>query len=99
MPELPEVETIRHGLIPYVIDKTIADVDVFHPRVVRMSPTGVQPIIGHTINAVVRRGKYMWMVTEDSAIVAHLGMSGQFRINSTSLLMRVPGSILLMERA
>ncbi|WP_216380089.1 bifunctional DNA-formamidopyrimidine glycosylase/DNA-(apurinic or apyrimidinic site) lyase [Arcanobacterium phocae] len=84
MPELPEVETIRQGLLPYVLDKTVKSVHVLHPRVARMSPVGLDPLVGQTFVSVARRGKYLWLNTEVGALVAHLGMSGQFRINSPS---------------
>ncbi|ADH92793.1 bifunctional DNA-formamidopyrimidine glycosylase/DNA-(apurinic or apyrimidinic site) lyase [Arcanobacterium haemolyticum] len=88
MPELPEVETVRAGLVPHVVGKTIERADLLHSRVARMSEFGLEPVVGATISAVVRRGKYLWMVTEAGALVAHLGMSGQFRINSNSKHLR-----------
>lgn len=83
MPELPEVETIRLGLEPFVVGRTIERAEAFHPRVARRSPAGLDPVIGQTITGVARRGKYMWLLTEDMAIIAHLGMSGQFRVGET----------------
>lgn len=80
MPELPEVETIRRGLESYVLGRRIEDAAVLHPRAARRSPAGLAPVVGKTIQSVVRRGKYLWMLTEDNALIAHLGMSGQFRI-------------------
>ncbi|QRV01559.1 bifunctional DNA-formamidopyrimidine glycosylase/DNA-(apurinic or apyrimidinic site) lyase [Arcanobacterium phocisimile] len=88
MPELPEVETIRRGLVPHVVGKTIARVDALHPRVARMSPEGLDSLAGMTISGVVRRGKFMWFLTGERALVAHLGMSGQMRINSDSVHVR-----------
>ena len=36
---------------------------------------------GHAITAVRRRGKYLWWALDDGdAVIAHLGMSGQFRV-------------------
>ncbi len=44
-------------------------------------------VAGHRVNAVRRRGKYLWWALDDGdAILAHLGMSGQFRIPG-----RIPG--------
>ncbi|MFY9263567.1 MAG: bifunctional DNA-formamidopyrimidine glycosylase/DNA-(apurinic or apyrimidinic site) lyase [Actinomycetaceae bacterium] len=80
MPELPEVETIRLGLEPYVVGRTIIDAKAYHPRVARKSPAGLDPLIGQEIYGLARRGKYMWFLLSDMALVAHLGMSGQFRI-------------------
>lgn len=79
MPELPEVETIRLGLERYCAGRTIAAVQTFHPRVDRTNPGALERAQGQRIEAVVRRGKYLWFLLEDAAIVAHLRMSGQFR--------------------
>lgn len=76
MPELPEVEVVRRGLAQWIVGRPIAEVQVLHPRAVRTE----EPLrlVGRTITEVNRRGKYMWWVLDDrSAVVAHLGMSGQ----------------------
>lgn len=77
MPELPEVETVRRGLHEWIVGRQIAEVCVLHPRALRSEqPLTIQ---GRRITAVCRRGKYMWWTLDDlSAVVAHLGMSGQF---------------------
>ena len=80
MPELPEVETIRLGLLPFVTGRQIEGVEVLHPRAVRRADAGLDPVVGKTIRGVARRGKYMWFDLGDLALVAHLGMSGQFRV-------------------
>ena len=83
MPELPEVETVRLGLVKSCIGKKIIDVEVFHPRVT--SPRSLSPLnvaVGSTIKNVSRRGKFLWFeLDRPIALVAHLGMSGQFRIH------------------
>ncbi len=82
MPELPEVETIRRGLAHWVAGRTIAAVEVRHPRAVRRHVAGADDfaaaLVGRTITGVRRRGKYLWFPLDSSdAIVGHLGMSGQ----------------------
>jgi formamidopyrimidine-DNA glycosylase len=83
VPELPEVETVRAGLRPLVLGRRIVGVDVLHPRATRRQPVGLDfadALLGHTITDVSRRGKYMWLaLSSGDAILAHLGMSGQFR--------------------
>lgn len=76
MPELPEVETVRRGLERWIVGRKVADVKVLHPRAVRTDePLRLK---GRSITSVNRRGKYMWWVLDDhSAVLAHLGMSGQ----------------------
>ena len=85
MPELPEVEVVRRGLEAHALGRTITRVDVLHPRPVRTHPIGADgfaaDLTGRRIDAVRRRGKFMWLVLDDDALVVHLGMSGQFRVN------------------
>ncbi|WP_019815808.1 bifunctional DNA-formamidopyrimidine glycosylase/DNA-(apurinic or apyrimidinic site) lyase [Saccharomonospora saliphila] len=90
MPELPEVEVVRAGLEQHVAGRVITAVEVLHPRAVRRHEPGVSDFVGRllgtTVTAVRRRGKYLWFdLGEDAALLAHLGMSGQ-------MLMRTPGS-------
>ena len=87
MPELPEVEVVRRGLAQWVAGREIAAVEVLHPRAVRRHDAGVQDfgsrLIGRHIDAVSRRGKYLWCrLDDDSAMVGHLGMSGQLLVLS-----------------
>jgi formamidopyrimidine-DNA glycosylase len=85
VPELPEVETIRRGLLQWIPGRTIAAVEVHHPRSVRRHVAGAADftaaLIGRTITDVRRRGKYLWFALDDTdAIVGHLGMSGQLLV-------------------
>jgi formamidopyrimidine-DNA glycosylase len=82
MPELPEVETVRQGLARWVAGRTIATLEVRHPRAIRRHLPGeahfAAVLTGRTILDVRRRGKYLWLPLDSGdAIVAHLGMSGQ----------------------
>ncbi|GAA1411560.1 bifunctional DNA-formamidopyrimidine glycosylase/DNA-(apurinic or apyrimidinic site) lyase [Catellatospora coxensis] len=85
MPELPEVETVRSGLARWVVGRTIATVEVRHPRAVRRHPAGAQDfadvLAGRTITEARRRGKYLWLPLDSGdAVVGHLGMSGQLLV-------------------
>ena len=85
MPELPEVEVVRRGLASGVTGRQIARVRVLHPRPVRRHLTGPADFelqtTGRTLAEPRRRGKYLWLpFTDGDAILAHLGMSGQFRL-------------------
>ena len=84
MPELPEVESVRRGLADGVTGRTIAAVSVLHPRPVRRHLPGAADfaaqLVGRTFVEPRRQGKYLWMPFADGdALLAHLGMSGQFR--------------------
>jgi formamidopyrimidine-DNA glycosylase len=90
VPELPEVETVRDGLARWVVGRTIAAVEVRHPRAVRRHVAGgddfAARLSGARIVAASRRGKYLWLPlaygdgAPAEALVAHLGMSGQLLV-------------------
>jgi formamidopyrimidine-DNA glycosylase len=85
MPELPEVEVVRRGLDAHVVDKTISAVRVHHLRAVRRHQAGPADLTARLLNSRIvgtgRRGKYLWLTLDDgSALVVHLGMSGQMLI-------------------
>ena len=71
MPELPEVEVVRRGLEGHVVGRRIARVDVRHPRAVRRHVEGdadfAARLVGRTITAARRRGKYLWLELDDGA--------------------------------
>jgi formamidopyrimidine-DNA glycosylase len=82
MPELPEVEVVRRGLEAHVEGRRITAVRVHHPRAVRRHEAGPADLTGRLLGARIagtgRRGKYLWLTLDDgSALVVHLGMSGQ----------------------
>jgi formamidopyrimidine-DNA glycosylase len=82
MPELPEVEVVRRGLAAHVTGRTISAVRVHHPRAVRRHEAGPADLTARLLDTQVtgtgRRGKYLWLTLSDgSALVVHLGMSGQ----------------------
>jgi formamidopyrimidine-DNA glycosylase len=89
VPELPEVESVRRGLAPHVAGRTVADVEVLHPRAVRRHVPGAADLAhrlrGAELGEPRRRGKFLWLPAAVDAepsqvLVAHLGMSGQFRV-------------------
>lgn len=82
MPELPEVEVVRAGLAAHALHRRIETVDVLHPRAVRRHVPGAVDfaarLAGTAFTGARRRGKYLWLPTgPDTAVLAHLGMSGQ----------------------
>jgi formamidopyrimidine-DNA glycosylase len=90
VPELPEVETVRDGLQRWVARRTVAAVEVRHPRAVRRHVGGgadlAARLTGTTIEAAARRGKYLWLPvagpegSRGEALIGHLGMSGQMLV-------------------
>jgi formamidopyrimidine-DNA glycosylase len=89
MPELPEVETVRRGLALGVTGRRISSVEVLHPRPLRRHQAGVVDFRDRLVDQVfaepLRRGKYLWIpLTDGDAVLAHLGMSGQFRFDPSA---------------
>ncbi|MET7599561.1 bifunctional DNA-formamidopyrimidine glycosylase/DNA-(apurinic or apyrimidinic site) lyase [Streptomyces sp. NPDC005481] len=86
MPELPEVEVVRRGLERWVANRTVAEAHVLHPRAVRRHTAGGEDFAhrlqGQRVGVPSRRGKYLWipLETTGTAVLAHLGMSGQLLV-------------------
>ncbi|TDW54807.1 bifunctional DNA-formamidopyrimidine glycosylase/DNA-(apurinic or apyrimidinic site) lyase [Kribbella pratensis] len=85
MPELPEVEVVRRGLAEFTTGRTIDAVEVLHPRPVRRHAAGPDDFVarlkGQVFAEPARRGKYLWLpLVSGDAVLTHLGMSGQFRV-------------------
>lgn len=79
------METVRRGLLAFTVGRRIARVEVHHDRAVRRQLGGADgfaaAVTGRDVLDIRRRGKYLWWVLDSGdAVVAHLGMSGQFRI-------------------
>lgn len=84
MPELPEVETIRRGVTPHVVGRTIAKVIVRDARLRWPIPAHFASFAeGRRITSTSRRGKYLLLHLDarqdgnEDKIIIHLGMSGR----------------------
>jgi formamidopyrimidine-DNA glycosylase len=83
MPELPEVETTRRGVAPRVINRRIARVDVYDPRLRwPVPPDLANCLVGRTITALDRRSKYLLFRIGDGTLLVHLGMTGSLRVHT-----------------
>ena len=84
MPELPEVETTRRGLVPALAGRPVVRVEVLHPRMLRRQPEPadfVARLAGKVVGELRRRGKFLLIeVGEGLTWVLHLGMSGRISI-------------------
>jgi formamidopyrimidine-DNA glycosylase len=82
MPELPEVETVRRGLALALVGRRIVRID--QARLDLRFPLPVNftgAIEGRAVEAVERRAKHLLIFLEGGLVLlAHLGMSGRFRI-------------------
>lgn len=79
---------VRAGLAPAAIGSVITGVSVFDERALTRHAAGpldfVSRLEGRTFTAAERRGKFLWLPlgTEGSALIAHLGMSGQMLLRA-----------------
>lgn len=82
MPELPEVETVRRGLIPVLEGRRLIKVVVRRPDLRRPLPPGLsRRLEGRRVDRVDRRAKFLLIFLDGAEVlVAHLGMSGRMRI-------------------
>jgi formamidopyrimidine-DNA glycosylase len=83
MPELPEVETVRRGLIPRMVGHRIVKLhqrrrDLRVPLPVKFA----QKVEGRTIEGIDRRAKYLLIRLDNSqTLIVHLGMSGRMTLH------------------
>lgn len=85
MPELPEVEVCRRGLLPELVGARIVGVEIRQSRLRHeIPPTLADTLAGQHILNVRRRGKYLLIDCANAAgasgcLIVHLGMSGNLR--------------------
>jgi len=86
MPELPEVETTRRGLLPHLIGRRIRDVVVRNARL-RWPVTRelARRLRGEEVLAIRRRGKYLLFDCREGHLLVHLGMSGRLTLVPANL--------------
>ncbi|MDO5612979.1 MAG: bifunctional DNA-formamidopyrimidine glycosylase/DNA-(apurinic or apyrimidinic site) lyase [Paracoccus sp. (in: a-proteobacteria)] len=87
MPELPEVETVRCGLLPHLEGARIARVEVRRPDLRwPLPPDLVQVLTGAHITALRRRSKYLLADLQDrGSLLIHLGMSGRMLVQGAGM--------------
>ncbi|WP_025728883.1 DNA-formamidopyrimidine glycosylase [Atopobacter phocae] len=86
MPELPEVETVRRGLVELVKEATIVGVSIYWERIITppfSSEKFAKTLMNQTIHDVLRRGKYLIFLLDDWAIISHLRMEGKYQVVDT----------------
>ncbi len=86
MPELPEVETTRRGLMPHLQGQRV-ETAIVRNRALRwpVPRDFARRVAGRTVRAVERRGKYLLIDCGGGWIILHLGMSGSLRVVPKSL--------------
>ena len=87
MPELPEVETVRRGLMPAILGQIISMAEVNRPDLRWPFPKNMaQRLTGARVTALRRRSKYILMdLDRGETLIIHLGMSGRMLISGFKL--------------
>jgi formamidopyrimidine-DNA glycosylase len=81
MPELPEVEVTRCALAPFVEGHSVVSVQVREHRLRWPVPrTLPRTLVGHRVERLERRGKYLLWRFAHGTLISHLGMSGAWRV-------------------
>ena len=80
MPELPEVETTRLGLLP-LLGKVVQSVEIRYPTLRWPIPKHLtQTLPNQTLHRLTRRAKYILCTFETGTLLLHLGMSGRIQL-------------------
>lgn len=87
MPELPEVETVRCGLLPAMEGVVIERADVNRPDLRWPFPERMaERLTGARVTALRRRSKYILAdLSTGETLIIHLGMSGRILISGDPL--------------
>jgi len=87
MPELPEVETVRRGLLPAMEGRIIERADVNRPDLRWPLPDHMAArLTGQRVQRLGRRSKYILAdLDSGETLIIHLGMSGRMLISGTEV--------------
>jgi len=87
MPELPEVETVRRGLLPAMEGRVITQAEVNRPDLRWPFPDRMADrLTGARVQALRRRSKYILAdLDTGETLLIHLGMSGRMLVSGSML--------------
>ena len=84
MPELPEVETIKNELSPWIVGQSFTGVTISDERIAAEGSAEEirRGLIGQTIESLGRRGKYLIVhLSNGRSLIIHLRMTGALLLN------------------
>src|SRR5579863_1072487 len=95
MPELPEVEIVRRGLITAMLGARIVEVELRRKDIrLPFPPRFRERLSGRRVVGMNRRAKYLlFELDSGETLIAHLGMSGSFRIEEAAAV-AIPGEFV-----
>ena len=86
MPELPEVEVTKQGILPHIIQQQIIQVVVRQPKLRWPIPDLHSILAGNTVVGVRRRAKYLLFDIATGVLLVHLGMTGCLQLLHADVL-------------
>ena len=87
MPELPEVETVKNELLPYVVGRQVTGVTLFWEGIVRQPSVEdfYSRLVGQKLTGLARRGKYLiFSLSNGEVLIIHLRMTGSLLVGQDS---------------
>ena len=89
MPELPEVETVKNGLIKKVKGRKIVGCKVLWDGIIAYPNKAqfIKEITNQTINDITRRGKFLMFILDNYYLISHLRMEGKYFIKPDNELL------------
>lgn len=85
MPELPEVEVMRNYFEHAAFDKVVRRVHCYDPKILKGEIRGFNSSLkGGVFQRTLRRGKYLFALTQSRSLVFHFGMTGDLELCSAS---------------
>lgn len=96
MPELPEVETVRRGLVPVLEHRTIVRAETRRPDLRFPFPDRfVERLSGGRVERLDRRAKFLLLhLSTGDTLIVHLGMSGRITILAPDGAGAAPGAFI-----
>jgi len=85
MPELPEVEVCRLGILPHVKNRMVSKVIIRNACLRWPIPDDINKVVGQKVINVERRSKYLLLQFPTGTLLIHLGMSGTIRIINSAI--------------
>jgi len=84
LPELPEVQTIKEELLPWVIGQSFIEATILDAKL--LPDSAVQEfqheLLGQTITSLERRGKYLlFRLSSGKSLIMHFRMTGRLLMN------------------
>lgn len=89
MPELPEVETVKNGLLKKVKNKKIINCKILWPGIIAYpdKETFIKNIANETIKDITRRGKFIIFHLDNYLLISHLRMEGKYFIKDKDTIL------------